>query len=103
MIGAPDREAESEAMAWDCAEPNVQRKFDWIDIIVADELHPLELLRPASTLTTPGVFGPVQTTGAPGMGLRCLSADIPAGVEASGLSHSSTEWKPDGRPIPRYS
>ncbi len=41
-------------MAWDCAEPNVQRKFDWIDIIVADELHPLELLRPASTLTTPG-------------------------------------------------
>ena len=43
-------------MAWDCAEPNVQRKFDWIDIIVADELHPLELLRPASTLTTPGGY-----------------------------------------------
>jgi hypothetical protein len=45
-----------------------------------------------------------QTTGAPGgMDLRCLSADIPAGVEASGLSHSSTEWKPDDRSVPRYS
>jgi hypothetical protein len=32
-------------MAWDCAEPDFQRKFDWIDKFVADELHPLEPLR----------------------------------------------------------
>jgi hypothetical protein len=41
-------------MARDCAEPNVPRKLDWIDKLVAGELHPPELLRPASTLTTPG-------------------------------------------------
>jgi hypothetical protein len=56
VVGAPHREAESEAMAWDCAEPDFQRKFDWIDIFVADELHPLEPLRPASTLTTAGGY-----------------------------------------------
>jgi hypothetical protein len=54
VIGSPDREAESEAMDRDCAEPDVQRNPDWIDKFVADEMHPLELLRPASTLTTAG-------------------------------------------------
>ena len=32
-------------MAWDCAEPDFQRKFDWIDNFVADELHPQEPFR----------------------------------------------------------
>jgi hypothetical protein len=46
-------------MAWDCAEPNVPRKFDWIDKLVA------------------GGTRARKTPGAPGMGLRSLSTDIP--------------------------